>query len=104
MRRRRASSGADCRRRPPHFRKLLARWVRMRSILIAMSRKLTVAVVSDIHYASAAEQARGKDYELAHIRNPLLRLALKGHRHFLWLRDPLHQNHLLDVFLQKRSE
>src|SRR5262245_37859200 len=60
-----------------------------------------VAVVSDIHYASDAEKARGDDYEIQGVSNPLLRLLLKAHRHFLWLRHPLRQNHLLDVFLDR---
>ncbi len=64
-----------------------------------MSRTIIVAVLSDIHYASAAEQARGKDFEFCAITNPLLRWALKTHRHYLWLRDPLGQNGQLDRFL-----
>ena len=37
-----------------------------------MAVPITLAVVSDIHYASAAEQARGNDYELRDISNHLL--------------------------------
>ena len=69
-----------------------------------MSRAFSIAILSDIHFASAAEQARGADYEFRLIANPLLRLLVKGHRHFLWLRDPLHQNELLDRFLQRADE
>jgi hypothetical protein len=58
-----------------------------------------LAIVSDIHYASAAEQARGNDYELRHITNPFLRLLAAGQRHFIWQRDPFGQNHLLDQFI-----
>jgi hypothetical protein len=61
----------------------------------------TIAVVSDIHYASDAEKARGGDYEIQGVANPLLRLLLKMHRHFIWLRHPLEQNHLLDTFLER---
>jgi len=64
-----------------------------------MSRDYAIAVVSDVHYASAAEQARGNDYELAGIANPLLRSVFKAFRHFVWLPYPLRQNHLLDTFL-----
>lgn len=64
-----------------------------------MSRDYAIAVLSDIHYASAAEQARGDDYELAGIANPLLRSVFKAFRHFVWLPYPLRQNHLLDMFL-----
>jgi hypothetical protein len=62
---------------------------------------ITLGILSDIHYASAAEQARGNDYEYAGISNPLLRLLVKMHRHFLWLRHPLNQNYLLDRFLER---
>jgi len=64
-----------------------------------MSRVIQLAILSDIHFASAAEQARGDNYESAAVSNPLLRLLLKTHRHFFWLRHPLRQNHLLDRFL-----
>lgn len=69
-----------------------------------MSRVITVTILSDIHYASATEQARGTDYEFRAIANPLLRVLVRTHRHFLWLRDPLHQNHLLEKFLQQAGE
>jgi hypothetical protein len=38
---------------------------------------VTLLVLSDIHYAGAAERARGSDYELAAIKRPLVR-ALAG--------------------------
>ena len=60
---------------------------------------IRVGILSDIHYASAAEQARGDDYETGALANPALRLALKGYRRFFWLHQPLRQNHLLDRFL-----
>ena len=60
----------------------------------------TLLVVSDIHYASAAEQAR-RGYEAAIITNPLLRAASEAYRHFIWLRDPLAHNHLLEKFLDQ---
>ena len=66
-----------------------------------MPRTYTIAILSDIHYAGAAEQARGNSYELSGIRNPLLRTALKTYRNFVWVRNPLNQNHLLDEFLQE---
>jgi hypothetical protein len=58
-----------------------------------------LAILSDIHYASAAEQARGNEYEFACLENPLLRLFVRLYRRFIWVRDPLSQNHLLDAFL-----
>jgi hypothetical protein len=63
-----------------------------------MQKTGTILVLSDIHYACAAEQARGHT-EYAVIRNPWLRLATRGFRHFIWLRDPHAHNHLLDLFL-----
>jgi hypothetical protein len=66
-----------------------------------MAGTITLGVLSDIHYASAAERARGDDYEFRDIANPLLRLLIRTHRHFVWLRDPMGQNSLLDRFLQQ---
>lgn len=60
----------------------------------------TLLVVSDIHYASAAEQAR-RGYWASAITNPLLRAASEAYRHFIWLRDPLRHNHLLEKFLDR---
>ena len=64
-----------------------------------MAGTLTLAILSDIHYASAAEIARGNNYEFNGLKNPLIRVLLKGFRHFVWLRNPLNQNDLLDAFL-----
>jgi hypothetical protein len=60
-----------------------------------------IAILSDIHYACAAEQARGDDYEYRDVLNPFLRLVLRGYRRFIWLHRPLQQNHLLDQFLAR---
>ena len=68
-----------------------------------MAGTCTLGIVSDIHYASAAEQARGNDYEWRSLANPVLRLLVRAHRRHLWLRDPLNQNHLLDRFLEGAS-
>lgn len=64
-----------------------------------MSRRFTLAVLSDIHYAGPAEQAVGDDYELRAIPHPLLRLLLRTYRRYIWLRHPLRQNGQLDRFL-----
>ena len=69
-----------------------------------MPKRFRLGVVSDIHYASAAEQARGKGYEIAGITNPLLRLFVRSYRRFFWLREPLRQNYLLDKFLAQAPE
>jgi hypothetical protein len=64
-----------------------------------MSRRYTLAILSDIHYAGPAEQAEGDDYEHRVIENPILRNALRLYRHYIWLRHPLRQNGQLDRFL-----
>src|SRR5216683_3081555 len=66
-----------------------------------MGRTYQIAIVSDIHYAGAAEQARGNDYEYRAIANPLLRLAVRAYRRFIWMRYPLKQGHLLGEFLAR---
>jgi predicted MPP superfamily phosphohydrolase len=60
---------------------------------------ISIGVVSDIHYASEAEQARGNDYEYRDLKNPWLRRLVRFHRRNIWLRHPLEQNHLLARFI-----
>jgi hypothetical protein len=60
-----------------------------------------IAIVSDIHYAGAAERARGSEYELCSVANPLLRTLVRFHRHFVWMRHPLAQALQLDRFLDE---
>jgi hypothetical protein len=64
-----------------------------------MSRKFALAILSDIHYAGAAEQAAGNDYEYRDIPNSLLRWTVRLYRHHIWMRYPLRQNGQLDRFL-----
>jgi len=64
-----------------------------------MRSVLTIAILSDIHYACAAEQARGEDYEFRNLTNPLLRFGFRTYRHWIWMRHPLQQNGQLDRFL-----
>ncbi|MCX6925127.1 MAG: hypothetical protein NT154_18225 [Verrucomicrobia bacterium] len=63
-------------------------------------RTCTLGILSDIHYACAAEQARGDDYELRGIPNPVVRILAHLYRHYIWLRQPLRKNYLLDQFLE----
>jgi hypothetical protein len=65
-----------------------------------MARTVTLGILSDIHYASAAEQAHGDDYSYRGITNTLLRALAKTYYRFVWTRDALRQNHLLDRFLE----
>jgi hypothetical protein len=60
---------------------------------------MTILVVSDIHYAGAAEKQR-VDYELETAAGPWSRALLRAHRHFIWKRDPFAHNHLLTQFIQ----
>jgi len=65
-----------------------------------MSKPYTIAIVSDIHYACALEQARG-EHELRVIRNPLLRAMTWAFRHFIWMSKPLENNPLVDQFIAR---
>jgi hypothetical protein len=67
-----------------------------------MSRSRTILVLSDVHYACAAEKQR-RGHETRIIPNPLLRLTVKTYRHFIWQRDPFAHNHLLDDFLARAN-
>jgi len=60
-----------------------------------------LGLLSDIHYAGPAEQARGHGYEYRDLRNPLVRHFIRLHRRYIWLREPLQQNYLLDRFLEE---
>jgi hypothetical protein len=64
-----------------------------------VSGEVTVAILSDLHYAGAAERARGEDYELRAIPNPLLRILARAFRHGVWMRHPLDQAPQVDRFL-----
>ena len=66
-----------------------------------MSRHVRLAIVSDPHYAGAAERARGQDYELRGLPNPFVRFLLRLHRRYVWLRDPLSHGGLVDRFLER---
>jgi hypothetical protein len=65
------------------------------------SVNFSLAILSDIHYAGAAEQARGDDFEYRDVSNPLLRVAVHAYRHFIWTRYPLRHNGQLDRFLHE---
>jgi hypothetical protein len=66
-----------------------------------MRDRLLLGVLSDIHFASDGEKARGGDYEFRGISNPLVKLLLRFYRRYIWLRYPLEQNHLLNEFIEK---
>lgn len=64
---------------------------------------MQLAILSDIHYASAAEQLR-TGYPLKDIRNPLQRTAIALYRRYFWQRDPFVHNHLLDQFIARARD
>ena len=61
----------------------------------------TLGILSDIHYAAAAAQARGPDFELRVVPNPIARVLARFYLHYIWLREPLCKNHLLDQFMEQ---
>jgi hypothetical protein len=65
-----------------------------------MTSSTRLLVVSDIHFAGPTETQRGSR-ELDLISNPLLRLAVRAYRHFIWRRDPFAHNHRLPEFLER---
>lgn len=69
-----------------------------------MADTLTLGLLSDIHYAGAAEQARGQDYELQGLTSRWIRFLLRNYRHWVWMRHPFGRNHLLDAFLAHAEE
>lgn len=68
-----------------------------------MSGSATVLVVSDPHYAGAAESKR-RGYELACAPNWAVRQLLALYRGYYWLRDPLGNGPFLEAFLQRSGE
>jgi len=69
-----------------------------------MARRFTVAILSDIHYAGPAEQARGDEYEFALIKKRIARWWLRAVRNLAWMKYPTRQNRQLDRFLAMAGE
>lgn len=67
----------------------------------ASGHRVALALCSDLHFASPAEQQRGEDFEFRAITHPLARFAARFYRHVLWMRHPLGNNPLLDTFLEE---
>jgi hypothetical protein len=64
---------------------------------------LKLYILSDVHYAGAAEKAR-VDYCYRSITSPRVRLLVRLYRHFFWQRDPFAHNHLLDKFIHAAKD
>jgi hypothetical protein len=65
-----------------------------------MQTGIHLGILSDIHYAGAAERRR-TNYLNEGITNPALRLLINLYRRHIWLRDPFAHNHLLDRFIDQ---
>ncbi len=63
-----------------------------------MADRVTLLVVSDIHYAGDAEKSLGHPRLLLKA-NPVTHLMMQIWDRFIWMRDPLAHNSLLDCFL-----
>jgi 3',5'-cyclic AMP phosphodiesterase CpdA len=61
---------------------------------------MRLLILSDVHFAGAAEQAR-IDFEASAVKNPALRGLLRLYRNHIWLREPTRQNYLLDDCLDR---
>lgn len=64
-----------------------------------MGRRFTLAILSDIHFASPSERSRGDNFEFGHLKNPFLRLPLQAYRRIVWMKHPMRQNGQFDRFL-----
>ncbi len=68
---------------------------------IAGRNRITVAILSDIHYAGEQERVRGRSYEMQRQSNPLLRAFLRFYRRFIWMRNPFDQAPQFHRFLNE---
>ncbi len=59
---------------------------------------MKILILSDPHYASDGEKARGS-YEPRVVPPGPLRLLVRAYRHFVWMRNPFGSNVLLERFL-----
>jgi len=64
-----------------------------------MAQTFRIAVVSDIHYAAAAERERIANFDHRSIKNLFARWLGHTYEHFIWLRQRGAHNALLDQFI-----
>lgn len=64
---------------------------------------IRLALISDVHYASPAEVARGDTF-VHNIPRPFRRWLVRQYRHHIWMRDAFGHNHHLDQFLDEARE
>lgn len=60
-----------------------------------------IAIVSDIHYAGPGEFAHGPNFEFAGAPPSFGKSLATLYRNFIWMRNPVGNNHLLDRFLDR---
>lgn len=68
-----------------------------------MGDRTSVLIVSDIHFAGASEKAFGHPRKLLRA-SPAAHLLMRAWDRFIWMRDPLAHNSLLDRFLDHAPE
>jgi hypothetical protein len=66
------------------------------------SQDQILLILSDVHYASEAEKARGRHHD-HQIRHPVARVLAKSFD-YLWQRDVFAHNHWLDLFLRQAGD
>ncbi len=64
---------------------------------------MRIVVISDVHWAGAAEKAR-RGWESRIISSPALRWLVSCYRRFFWLADPTAHNHRLDAVLARAGQ
>ena len=63
-----------------------------------------LAIVSDIHYAGPREFAHGPDFEFAGAKPSLAKGVATLYRNFIWMRNPVGNNPLLDRFIERAGD
>ncbi len=63
-----------------------------------------LAIVSDIHYAGPREFAHGPDFEFAGAKASLAKSFATLYRNFIWMRNPVGNNSLLDRFIERAGD
>ncbi len=68
-----------------------------------MGKHRRILVLSDVHYACEAEEARG-EFEIEAVRHPVARAWVTAWMRLIWMRRPGLQNVLLDRFIRDAGD
>ena len=68
-----------------------------------MGKRRRILVLSDVHYACEAEEARG-EFEINSVKHPAARAWVSAWMRFVWMRRPGPQNRLLDRFIREAGD